>query len=125
MRPSLRDIAVATAGFYKIPMSNLMEGTGKVLAHRRQLAMYLSREISGYSYPQIGRFYGRDHTTALFAFRQVTERLQDGNCMADAMAIASFATALCRDREARERELARKLWEGPIAARPHTPNACG
>lgn len=41
------------------------------LAHWRQRGMYVSRVITGQSYPQIGRLWGgRDHTTVLFATRK-------------------------------------------------------
>lgn len=43
------------------------------LAHPRQIAMALARELSGHSYPVIGRCFGeRDHTTVLYAFRKVS-----------------------------------------------------
>ena len=42
----------------------------------RQIAMYLCRELTGKSFPQIGRSFGkRDHTTILYAHRKVTENL--------------------------------------------------
>jgi chromosomal replication initiator protein len=42
----------------------------------RQLAMYLSRELTSESLPSIGRqFGGRDHTTVLHAWRRTSERL--------------------------------------------------
>lgn len=41
-------------------------------AHPRQKAMYLCRELTDKSYPQIGRaFGGRDHTTCLFSYRKI------------------------------------------------------
>ena len=36
----------------------------------RHLAMYVFRQI-GWSYPEIGRFFGRDHTTVMSAVRKV------------------------------------------------------
>ena len=42
----------------------------------RQLAMYLTRELTGQSLPAIGRdFGGRDHTTVLHACRRASSRL--------------------------------------------------
>lgn len=44
----------------------------------RQIAMYLCKEMTGSSYPEIGDvFGGRDHTTVLHAYRQVAQRLND------------------------------------------------
>ncbi len=46
------------------------------VAWPRQLAMYLSRELTHESLPAIGRqFGGRDHTTVLHAWRRTTARL--------------------------------------------------
>lgn len=41
----------------------------------RQVAMYLCKELTGRSYPEIGRrFGGRDHTTAIHAVRKIAAR---------------------------------------------------
>ena len=46
------------------------------IAWPRQVAMYLSRELTGESLPSIGRhFGGRDHTTVLHAWRRTTARI--------------------------------------------------
>jgi chromosomal replication initiator protein len=46
------------------------------IAWPRQLAMYLSRELTAESLPSIGRqFGGRDHTTVLHACRRTAERI--------------------------------------------------
>ena len=44
--------------------------------HSRQIAMYLAREITDYSLPQIGAaFGGRSHTTVLHGWNKITEEL--------------------------------------------------
>jgi chromosomal replication initiator protein len=46
------------------------------IAWPRQVAMYLSRELTGESLPAIGRhFGGRDHTTVLHAWRRASARV--------------------------------------------------
>ena len=45
------------------------------IAHARQIAMYLAREIIGSSYPNIGaEFGGRDHSTVIHACRKTEQR---------------------------------------------------
>lgn len=36
--------------------------------------MYLSRVVLGFSYPEIGKAFGRDHTTVMSACKKVTEQ---------------------------------------------------
>jgi len=44
----------------------------------RQVAMYLARELTGLSYPQLAIAFGRDHTTVLHACRKMeTEMAND------------------------------------------------
>ncbi len=51
----------------------------KALVHPRQIAMYLSRELTNSSFPEIGReFGGKDHTTIMHACRQI-EKAMDGD----------------------------------------------
>jgi chromosomal replication initiation ATPase DnaA len=59
------------------------------IAHPRQVAIYLTRRITGRSYPQIGRWFGgRDHSTMIHAIRAVTaRRLADAQLDADIRAI--------------------------------------
>jgi chromosomal replication initiator protein len=39
----------------------------------RMVAMYLSRELTGWSYPAIARLFDRDHTTVMHAVNRVEE----------------------------------------------------
>ncbi len=48
------------------------------VAQPRQVAMYLARELTSHSLPDIGRYFGgRDHTTILHAWRKTKQRLQN------------------------------------------------
>lgn len=47
------------------------------VSHPRQVAMFLSAQLTPKSLPEIGRrFGGRDHTTVMHAIRAVTHRLE-------------------------------------------------
>jgi len=56
---------------------------GKLRSQRvvraRQIAMYLARELTGLSLPQIARSFSRDHTTVMHAVRVVGERVEPGS----------------------------------------------
>jgi hypothetical protein len=45
----------------------------KGLAFPRMMAMALSRELTGATFPQIGRAFKRDHSTAINSFRRDKE----------------------------------------------------
>jgi len=50
----------------------------KVIAMPRQVAMFLMREMTRCSYPDIGqRFGGRDHTTVMYAVKKIEKNLSD------------------------------------------------
>jgi chromosomal replication initiator protein len=50
------------------------------IAYARQIAMYLSRDLTESSLPQIGeRFGGRHHTTVLYATNKIDRLLKDGH----------------------------------------------
>ncbi len=49
----------------------------RTLAYPRQIAMYLCRELTSKSLPEIGEFFGgRDHTTVLHACKKISEELK-------------------------------------------------
>jgi len=50
------------------------------IAYARHIAMYLSRDLTEASLPQIGdRFGGRDHSTVVYAINKVDRLLKDGH----------------------------------------------
>jgi chromosomal replication initiator protein len=56
------------------------------VAHPRQIAMYLAREMTGLSLAEIGRkFGGRDHTTVLHAYDKIRDDILQNPTIADAV----------------------------------------
>src|SRR6056297_1499775 len=50
------------------------------IAFPRQIAMYLSRELTDLSLPHIGEeFGGRDHTTVIHAYNKIEEKIEEDN----------------------------------------------
>jgi Bacterial dnaA protein helix-turn-helix len=54
----------------------LSRGRNQRIDFVRQVAMYLSRRVSGVSYPAIGAFFNRDHSTAIHAEGVIARRLE-------------------------------------------------
>ncbi|MFZ2629274.1 MAG: helix-turn-helix domain-containing protein, partial [Rugosibacter sp.] len=71
---SLEQIQKTVADFYKIKTADLYsKKRSRAIARPRQIAMWLAREITGHSLPEIGDFFGgRDHTTVIHACRTIT-----------------------------------------------------
>ena len=61
------------ADYYKVTVENLKaKKRSRDIAHPRQVAMYLCREMTDTSLPQIGAFFGgRDHTTVIHACEKI------------------------------------------------------
>lgn len=76
-RPQVATIQRVVAAYYGIPQSEMKNASRTPdIVRPRQLAMYLARELSGCSLPQIGILFGhKDHTTALHAIRSVEARI--------------------------------------------------
>jgi chromosomal replication initiator protein len=74
---SIEEIQSAACTHFGVsPEELLSTSRAQRLAWPRQVAMYLSRELSGQSLPVIGRhFGGRDHTTVLHAWRRTAARI--------------------------------------------------
>ncbi|UCE64856.1 MAG: chromosomal replication initiator protein DnaA [Nitrospirota bacterium] len=72
------DIQEAVANRYHIKVADLKsKRRTKTLVHPRQVAMYLCRELTDASFPEIGRdFGGKDHTTIIHACKQVQKSLE-------------------------------------------------
>ncbi len=69
-------IMVATADYFGTTVEEL-RGPGKTrsLAQSRQIAMYLCRELTDLSLPNIGRAFNRDHTTVMYAQKKIRNEM--------------------------------------------------
>lgn len=68
---SARMLIKETARQYHIKESDILGGVRtKTLAEARTVAMYVCREVSKYSLSEIGKIFGRHHTTVLHAIHR-------------------------------------------------------
>jgi chromosomal replication initiator protein len=72
---SIEDIQEAVGAKFHLKIGELKSRRrSKTLVHPRQIAMYLCRELTDASFPEIGRhFGGKDHTTIIHACRQIAK----------------------------------------------------
>jgi chromosomal replication initiator protein len=70
---SMDDIQETVGARFHVKIADLKSRRrSKTLVHPRQIAMYLCRELTDSSYPEIGRqFGGKDHTTIIHACKQM------------------------------------------------------
>jgi len=72
---SIENIQKTVADYFKIKVADMYsKKRTRIVARPRQMAMYLARELTNLSYPEIGlSFGGRDHTTVLHACAKIEE----------------------------------------------------
>ncbi len=76
---AIEDIQRSTSDYYNIRLSDMI-GPKRVrtIARPRQVAMYLCKQLTTRSLPEIGRrFGGRDHTTIMHGVRKIGELMKD------------------------------------------------
>lgn len=72
---SIESIQKTVSDFYKIKVGDMYSKRRPAhIARARQIAMYLAKELTQKSFPEIGEaFGGRDHTTVMHAVRRITD----------------------------------------------------
>ncbi len=83
---SIENIQKTVADYFKIKVADMYsKKRTRNLARPRQMAMYVARELTDLSYPEIGQaFGGRDHTTVLHACGKIEElKASDQNLRRD------------------------------------------
>jgi chromosomal replication initiator protein len=76
---TIQDIQQRVGEFYGMKLEDFKaRKRTKAVAFPRQVAMYLSRELTDFSLPKIGEaFGGRDHTTVIHAHEKISEALKN------------------------------------------------
>ena len=74
-RVTIEEIQKKVAEHYNIRLADMSSARrARAVARPRQVAMYLSKQLTSRSLPEIGRKFGdRDHTTVMHAVRKVEE----------------------------------------------------
>jgi len=82
---TIEDIQRAVANHYGIAEREMRSGKrARSVAFPRQVAMYLAKELTRLSLPEIGRhFGGKDHTTVLYAVRKISKLKQEDESFAE------------------------------------------
>ncbi|NBX55460.1 MAG: chromosomal replication initiator protein DnaA [Betaproteobacteria bacterium] len=78
---SVENIQKTVADYYKIKVADMYSKKRPTsIARPRQIAMYLAKELTQKSLPEIGEMFGgRDHTTVLHAVRKISTERQQHN----------------------------------------------
>ncbi len=78
-RITIDEIQRKVAEHYNIKMSDMHSARrARNVARPRQVAMYLAKQLTARSLPEIGRkFGGRDHTTVMHAVRKIEELMEE------------------------------------------------
>lgn len=84
-RVTIEEIQKRVAEHYNIRQSEMYSSRrARAVARPRQVAMYLSKQLTSRSLPEIGRkFGGRDHTTVMHAVRKIEELRVTDNSFAE------------------------------------------
>lgn len=84
-RITIEDIQKRVADYYNIKVSDMHSSRRSVsVARPRQMAMFLAKQLTSKSLPEIGRkFGGKDHTTVMHAVKRITELSAQDNELRD------------------------------------------
>jgi len=84
-RVTIDEIQKAVAEHFTIKMAEMTSSRrARIVARPRQVAMYLAKQLTSRSLPEIGRkFGGRDHTTVMHAVRKIEELVASDRALAE------------------------------------------
>ena len=84
-RTTVDQIQKKVAEHYNVKMSDMHSSRrSRNIARPRQIAMFLSKNLTTRSLPEIGRkFGGRDHTTVIHAIKKVNELVKNDSSLAE------------------------------------------
>jgi len=78
---SIDDIKQQVSSYYNLKLSDMSSSCRSInIARPRQIAMFLCKGLTTFSYPEIGKaFGGKDHTTVMHAVKKIESLLVDDN----------------------------------------------
>ena len=84
-KATIEEIQKRVAEHFNIKISEMHSARrSRAVARPRQVAMYLAKQLTARSLPEIGRkFGGRDHTTVMHAVKKVDELRQSDHSFAE------------------------------------------
>lgn len=84
LNPTPQLIMQAVANYYCIPVEQITSNKrSKDTVQPRQVSMYLVRDLLGYSLPEIGKVFKRDHTTVLHAVDKIKNQMTSSSEISD------------------------------------------
>ena len=88
-RIRIEDVIKACCIFYRLRRELILSpARGRTIVHPRQRCMYLCKQLTNRSLPEIGRMIGRrDHTTVLHSVHRVEQQMADDPKVAEEMAL--------------------------------------
>lgn len=82
LMPTPPRILQAVANYYSIPVEQIVGSRrSKDTVQPRQVSMYLVRELTNYSLPEIGKVFSRDHTTVLHSINKIEDERKNSSEM--------------------------------------------
>jgi chromosomal replication initiator protein len=84
-RVTIDEIQKRVAEHFNMKMAEMTSSRrARAVARPRQVAMYLAKQLTSRSLPEIGRkFGGRDHTTVMHAVRKIEELVVADRALAE------------------------------------------
>ena len=92
---SIDDIQKQVAAHFNIRVADMFSARrARQIARPRQIAMFLAKNLTSLSYPEIGRQFGnRDHTTIMHAVRKIEELMEADAGLADDVSLLKSVLA--------------------------------
>jgi chromosomal replication initiator protein len=79
---TIDDILSQVAKTFNVKLADIRsKKKHKLYAVPRQVAMYLARELTELSYPEIGAAFGKDHSTVIYAAKKIEKALEQNHSL--------------------------------------------
>ncbi len=85
-KTTIDEIQKKVSEYFNISVKELQSSRrARTVARPRQVAMYLAKQLTSRSLPEIGRKFDRDHTTVMHAVRKVEELIIEDQALAESV----------------------------------------